>query len=317
MRISAARRSESARLVRLAGRSHARASSGDRHRRERRCRSAPRRGCHPARPLRAGLRSARRSALRRRRYCTSARSESDLDHAALLADDDTAHAAASRRKRTRMIASRHRLALPRGSASGRAHSAMPRRRFPFAASRLYNANHSCLVRGRAPGDLPKGVVALVHDIGDNGPRDAIAQRLRDLGFAGPVRVVTHGPLGAAAGADRLHPLRLRRAEARARAGGSRHERPRPPACASHRPGGQSPAVARRPCSTCSRAVGEGGQLRRRDGGAQGGQFHRAPPVAITRSSICPAPTVSTPPARTRRSRATCAWGAIRPSRCRI
>jgi len=47
-------------------------------------------------------------------------------------------------------------------------------------------------------DLPKGVVALVHDVEDSGPRDAIARRLRDLGFVRgePVRVVTHGPLGA-------------------------------------------------------------------------------------------------------------------------
>lgn len=47
-------------------------------------------------------------------------------------------------------------------------------------------------------DLPKGSVALVHEVEDVGPRDAIARRLRDLGFVPgeAVRMVTHGPLGA-------------------------------------------------------------------------------------------------------------------------
>ena len=47
-------------------------------------------------------------------------------------------------------------------------------------------------------DLPKGTVALVQDVDDVGPRDAIARRLRDLGFVRgeAVRVVTTGPVGA-------------------------------------------------------------------------------------------------------------------------
>jgi ferrous iron transport protein A len=47
-------------------------------------------------------------------------------------------------------------------------------------------------------DLPKGSVAWVHDVEDVGPRDAIARRLRDLGFVRgeAVRMVTHGPVGA-------------------------------------------------------------------------------------------------------------------------
>ena len=47
-------------------------------------------------------------------------------------------------------------------------------------------------------DLPKGIVALVHEVEDVGPRDVIARRLRDLGFVRgeAVRVVTRGPVGA-------------------------------------------------------------------------------------------------------------------------
>jgi ferrous iron transport protein A len=47
-------------------------------------------------------------------------------------------------------------------------------------------------------DLPKGVVALVHEVEDVGPRDVIARRLRDLGFVRgeSVRVVALGPVGA-------------------------------------------------------------------------------------------------------------------------
>ena len=46
-------------------------------------------------------------------------------------------------------------------------------------------------------DLPKGVVALVHEVEDVGPRDVIARRLRDLGFVRgeSVRVVALGPVG--------------------------------------------------------------------------------------------------------------------------
>lgn len=47
-------------------------------------------------------------------------------------------------------------------------------------------------------DLPKGSSALVDRVEDAHADDAIAQRLRDLGFVDgePVRVVAHGPLGA-------------------------------------------------------------------------------------------------------------------------
>jgi ferrous iron transport protein A len=47
-------------------------------------------------------------------------------------------------------------------------------------------------------DLPKGSVALVHEVEEVGPRDVIARRLRDLGFVRgeAVRVVTRGPVGA-------------------------------------------------------------------------------------------------------------------------
>jgi ferrous iron transport protein A len=47
-------------------------------------------------------------------------------------------------------------------------------------------------------ELPKGAVALVHEVEEAGPRDVIARRLRDLGFVRgeAVRVVALGPLGA-------------------------------------------------------------------------------------------------------------------------
>ena len=43
-----------------------------------------------------------------------------------------------------------------------------------------------------------GASAVVLQVDDNGPDDAIAQRLRDLGFVAgePVRLVARGPLGA-------------------------------------------------------------------------------------------------------------------------
>ena len=43
-----------------------------------------------------------------------------------------------------------------------------------------------------------GASAMVLQVDDNGPDDAIAQRLRDLGFVAgePVRLVARGPLGA-------------------------------------------------------------------------------------------------------------------------
>ncbi len=47
-------------------------------------------------------------------------------------------------------------------------------------------------------ELAKGDSAVVLEVDDNGPDDAIAQRLRDLGFVAgePVRLVARGPLGA-------------------------------------------------------------------------------------------------------------------------
>jgi len=43
-----------------------------------------------------------------------------------------------------------------------------------------------------------GTSAVVLGVDDNGTDDAIAQRLRDLGFVAgePVRIAAHGPLGA-------------------------------------------------------------------------------------------------------------------------
>jgi len=47
-------------------------------------------------------------------------------------------------------------------------------------------------------NLPKGTPAVVEHVQDTHASDAIAQRLRDLGFVPgePVRVVTCGPWGA-------------------------------------------------------------------------------------------------------------------------
>lgn len=47
-------------------------------------------------------------------------------------------------------------------------------------------------------DLPKGASSIVRDVRDAYQSDAIAQRLRDLGFVPgePVRVVASGPWGA-------------------------------------------------------------------------------------------------------------------------
>ena len=47
-------------------------------------------------------------------------------------------------------------------------------------------------------ELAKGDSAVVLQVDDNGPDDAIAQRLRDLGFVAgePVRLIARGPLGA-------------------------------------------------------------------------------------------------------------------------
>jgi ferrous iron transport protein A len=47
-------------------------------------------------------------------------------------------------------------------------------------------------------DLPRGVPATVQQVEDLRSGDAIARRLRDLGFVRgePVRVVAHGPIGA-------------------------------------------------------------------------------------------------------------------------
>jgi ferrous iron transport protein A len=46
-------------------------------------------------------------------------------------------------------------------------------------------------------ELAMGVSATVIGVSDNGTNDAIAQRLRDLGFVAgePVRLVARGPLG--------------------------------------------------------------------------------------------------------------------------
>jgi len=47
-------------------------------------------------------------------------------------------------------------------------------------------------------ELAMGASAMVLQVDDSGPDDAIAQRLRDLGFVAgePVRLVATGPLGA-------------------------------------------------------------------------------------------------------------------------
>ena len=47
-------------------------------------------------------------------------------------------------------------------------------------------------------ELAMGVSATVLEVNDNGTKDAIAQRLRDLGFVAgePVHLVARGPFGA-------------------------------------------------------------------------------------------------------------------------
>lgn len=47
-------------------------------------------------------------------------------------------------------------------------------------------------------ELPRRQPAVVEAVEDHGPNDAIARRLRELGFVAgePVRVIAHGPLGA-------------------------------------------------------------------------------------------------------------------------
>ena len=46
--------------------------------------------------------------------------------------------------------------------------------------------------------LPRGTSAVVREVRDARPDDAIARRLREIGFVPgePVRVLAHGPLGA-------------------------------------------------------------------------------------------------------------------------
>ena len=46
--------------------------------------------------------------------------------------------------------------------------------------------------------LPRGTRAVVREVRDARPDDAIARRLREIGFVPgePVRVLAHGPLGA-------------------------------------------------------------------------------------------------------------------------
>lgn len=47
-------------------------------------------------------------------------------------------------------------------------------------------------------DLPRGATAIVDEVESQHDGDAIAKRLRDIGFVKgePVRIVAHGPLGA-------------------------------------------------------------------------------------------------------------------------
>jgi ferrous iron transport protein A len=65
---------------------------------------------------------------------------------------------------------------------------------------MYNANYSYLGARSLMrlSDLPKGTAAMVDRVDDAHAADAIAQRLRDLGFVQGerVRVVATGPLGA-------------------------------------------------------------------------------------------------------------------------
>ena len=76
----------------------------------------------------------------------------------------------------------------------------PQARFKIShAKRSYNANNSYLdtVLVRLS-ELALGAGATVHEVEDAKPGDAIARRLRDLGFVRgePVRVVAQGPVGA-------------------------------------------------------------------------------------------------------------------------
>jgi ferrous iron transport protein A len=64
---------------------------------------------------------------------------------------------------------------------------------------FYNKNKSHLhLACMRLSDLPKGASSIVRDVRDAYQSDAIAQRLRDLGFVPgePVRVVASGPWGA-------------------------------------------------------------------------------------------------------------------------
>lgn len=47
-------------------------------------------------------------------------------------------------------------------------------------------------------ELPRGATAIVDEVESLRAEDAIAKRLRDIGFVKgePVRIVAHGPLGA-------------------------------------------------------------------------------------------------------------------------
>lgn len=64
--------------------------------------------------------------------------------------------------------------------------------------RGYNENNSYLERPVTLIDLPRRTGAIVEDVDDRQPGDAIARRLRELGFvAGErVEVVAAGPFGA-------------------------------------------------------------------------------------------------------------------------
>lgn len=68
-----------------------------------------------------------------------------------------------------------------------------------AAMRRYDANHSHQRRHGVQklSDLASGACATVIGVDDLAPRDAIASRLRDLGFVAgePISLVTRGPFG--------------------------------------------------------------------------------------------------------------------------
>jgi ferrous iron transport protein A len=65
--------------------------------------------------------------------------------------------------------------------------------------RRYDANHSHQRRQGVQklSDLASGACATVIGVDDLAPRDAIASRLRDLGFVAgePISLVTRGPFG--------------------------------------------------------------------------------------------------------------------------